>query len=167
MRHLFISFTGTIEALASGVVRSEDLDTGLFVFACAREHFLNPGGQGEYVKQTVADRPDLVELLQAAVLKAEKENRVRWRKEVEMLDVPGNPELSCMRDDDYAYSRFRYINELMSSHGEQPLITDKEYKMLNPNYRREFNYDSAHDIFMFNYPVLEKRCKGVKVIWHG
>lgn len=54
---LFISFAGTMHALKSGRVAVGDLDTGLFVFGCTRDHALTPGASGEFVEDIVTKRP--------------------------------------------------------------------------------------------------------------
>lgn len=79
MAKLFISFTGTMYALQYGRVNRDDLNTGLFVFGCTRDHAMAPGSRGEHVENIIVMRPDLHGLLVAALLQAEVNERVHWR----------------------------------------------------------------------------------------
>ena len=106
---LFISFTGTLCALRSGQVGAADLDTGLFVFGCVRDHAITPGANGEYVEHDVRDRPDLHQQLVAALLKAETAGRVRWRA-LEQRNAS-----------------FALVNELLVANGYKRLMADELY----------------------------------------
>ena len=79
MTKLFISFTGTLQALSGGIVSVDDLNEGLFVFGCTRNHALNPGAAGEHVESVVREHPELHRALCDALLLAEAAGRVRWR----------------------------------------------------------------------------------------
>ncbi len=81
MRKLFVSFTSLVYGIAGGRVSDADLMTGLFAFGCTREHAMTPGAGGEYVERGVKDHPEAHSKLVAAVLLAEGEGRVAWRKD--------------------------------------------------------------------------------------
>lgn len=99
---LSISFTGTMYALRSGRVNRDDLDTGLFVFGCIRDHAFAPGAFGEYVEKVVTKRPDPPhELLVAAPIKAEADGRWRTLED-------GN-------------ASFELVDDLLTSNGYKPL----------------------------------------------
>ncbi len=75
---LFISFTSTMSWLDAGFVNEQDLQVGLFIFGCTRQHAMEPQND-EFVEATVRERPDLHAMLVRALLKAEQEGRARFR----------------------------------------------------------------------------------------
>ncbi|MBX9671051.1 MAG: hypothetical protein K2X93_25905 [Candidatus Obscuribacterales bacterium] len=104
---LFCSFTGTLYALESGKVTREDLASGLFVFGCGRDHAMHPLDD-ECVESIVTERPDLHQLLVAAMEIAETQGRVRWRTET-------------------TRPSFAMVDDLLVSNGYKPLMSEEEY----------------------------------------
>lgn len=103
MRKLFISFTGSLFALATGAVTEKDLADGLFVFGCTRDNAFTPGANGEPVETVVKRYPEHHATLLAALVEAEKDGRARWRTREE-----GN-------------ASFTLVDELLVANGYLPL----------------------------------------------
>jgi hypothetical protein len=134
---LFISFTGTMAALVTGLVKVEDLKAGLFVFGCTRGHAITPGAAKEYVEPVVQRYPELHAQLVAAVLEAEAAGRVRWRGLREHTDYP-------------------LVNELLTANGYQPLMPFEEY-------RGDREWMTDH----YNLQTVAERSRELQVVWCG
>jgi hypothetical protein len=119
---LFISFSLLMSRLAEKKVTWADLSRGLFYFGCTREHVINPGANGEYVEMVVEENSDVLSRLQKAVLKAEKEGRVAWRK----------------RDEHNSYEQ---LDGLLVSNGFKPLA-EEDSNVLGGD-RSHYNYSSV------------------------
>lgn len=139
MTKLFISFAGTLAALASGRVTVEDLNGGLFVFGCTREHALDPGGNGEYIEQIVLDDIGRWAQLADAVKRAEQEGRVRWRRREQ-----GN-------------ASFELVDELLVANGYKKLMT----------HEQAYGDDSFVIGTDYCYSSVEKRSTEIEVIWQA
>ena len=116
MPKLFISFTGTLQALQSGRVDSHDLESGLFCFDCFRAQALATAAEDENVESIVRERPDLHKLLIAALIKAEAFGRIRWF-------------------DDFEDSSFELVNLLLVGNGYNRLTSVKGEKAYCYNYQ--------------------------------
>ncbi len=107
---LFLSFTSTMNALTAGAIDVAELDVGLFVFGCTRSHALNPWKE---IDENVDDEQRrLHALLVTALLKAEQDGRVRFRK----LEDHPNSEL---------------VDELLIANGYKPLSSGAEYSAIH------------------------------------
>jgi hypothetical protein len=124
---LFISFTGTMYALKSGRVTGEDLDNGLFVFGCTRGHAITPGASHEHIEEIVTQCPALHQQLVAALTQAEIDGRVRWRTLEER--VPS----------------FEMVDDLLTSNGRKPLMSEDEYYSKCPSMGRGYCYPAVRE----------------------
>lgn len=113
MKHLFISFTGTLNALCFKTISPEALETGLFYFGCTRDHAITPGAKGEGIESIVRCRKDLHQLLVQALLKAETEGRVAWRQN----DQPNS---------------FAELNALLQANGVPAIDVDPQVRYSYP-----------------------------------
>jgi hypothetical protein len=103
MPYLFLSFTGTLYRLKQGSLKVSDLDDGLFLFGCTREHALTPGANGEPIEDIVTDVPLLHQVLVDALVAAEASGRVRWR---------------TLED---GWPSFGMVDDLLTANGYEPL----------------------------------------------
>ena len=138
MKKLLISFVGTMEALKSGRVVVDDLNSALFAFSSARQHVLAPDASRHYVDEIVKERPDLHKLLVEALQKAEAEGRVRWRADYE------------------SNGSFRLVNDVLSANGHKRLVSHEE-----AYGSRTYIGDE------YCYPSVVERCKdeGIQVVF--
>ena len=113
-RKFFVSFTGLIREMLQGKVSDDDLRCGLFYFGCTREHAFNPGDQGENNELEYFSRDSAIavqtahERLKKALVVAESEKRVLWRRPDE-----GNT--------------YRHVNELLEGAGfDRPILEERD-----------------------------------------
>lgn len=111
MKKLLLSFTGTLQAMASGALSVENLQTALFFFGCARQHALQPGASGEVdERKWFAGAQEAHVHLVHALERAEKDSRCRWYRRTPGADLDPLVEL----------------NELLTRNGLQP-VADFEF----------------------------------------
>jgi hypothetical protein len=124
---LFVSFTSVLYALKNGRVTETDLQKGLFVFGCTRDHAINPGAQEEFVERVVKERPDIHQMLVKALLRAEADGRVNWRSAT---------------DNNVTYEM---VDDLLVRNGYRQLMGTREYEEMygQPFYRGHYNYPTV------------------------
>jgi hypothetical protein len=88
---LFASFTRLLQQIAAGAVVREELDRGVFIFGCTREHALSPGASGEddernWVRCGIGGSA-AYEILLPALRQAESEGRVGWARPVKGQNI--------------------------------------------------------------------------------
>ncbi|MDQ7815098.1 MAG: hypothetical protein RDU25_04825 [Patescibacteria group bacterium] len=112
MRHLFVSFTGTLGALKAGKVTESDLETGLFYFGCCREHAIDPWKEKEpcnevlwFFRDDVEKGREVHARLVTAIEKAEAEGRCMWRQQGE-------------------HQSYEALNRLLAVNGFDPISVD-------------------------------------------
>ena len=83
MRKLFVSFTSALQLVAHGKISMEDLQTGLFMFGCTRDHAYNPGAAGEMDERTADTRyAKAYPVVMQALQYAERNGRALWSRTV-------------------------------------------------------------------------------------
>lgn len=115
MKKLFVSFTSLLREVGTGNVTPADLQQGLFLFGCRREHALEPGAANEVDERTwhkgrfAAAHP----VIKEAVLAAEKDGRAAWHNVPKRVD-----------------SAWRILDRMLEANGFGPL----EHRDMFSNY---------------------------------
>ena len=83
---VLVSFTKTLDAVASGRIGENELREALFLFGCMRVHAVKTDVAEVVLLQRESQRqsivPAHVELVRAAVLAGEREERVLWWRDL-------------------------------------------------------------------------------------
>ena len=131
-RKLFLSYGGTLHALANWAVDEDDLETGLFFFPCTGrdevfeendDHTFFLAGVERDLGMEQAQRLRL--LLVDALQFAEQEGRVAWNPNARFtmsVDVEGN----CIREQEI-------LNKLLAANGYRELPIDVTCPNMYPN----------------------------------
>lgn len=120
---LFLSFSGTLKAMAKGTVTSDDLENGIFFCGCARQHAFTPWVEGaNEAKWAFNDESAACAahaILSLALLNAEHDGRCGWKK-----DVNGN-----------AVDIFARLSAILVANGCKP-IAGRDWEYCHPTVRR-------------------------------